>query len=516
MRRFACMDTIDITKCNLKDKKTWDLICSGHTKGVFQLETHLGKHWCKEAKPRNIEELADVISIIRPGTLKAIEDGKSMTQRYVDRKHNIEETKSLYEPIDKVISRTYNIIIYQEQAMQIAQVMAGFTESQADTLRKAIGKKKADLMRQVKGEFIEGCLKEGHTQEDADRIFDIIEKSNRYSFNKSHAVSYALMAYWSAYLKANKKLEFYLHWLSNAKEKIDPNQEIYELVESAKLDHINVKTPLHEYPESNFSIQDRDIYFGITNVKNVGVNEFIKLKDFLNELKPKTWVEYVVNILPNVNKRAVNNLIAVGFFAGLKKSRSEMTHEFSCIKDLSKKELETLQDRVDSSLSLKDNLINLNRLKKDGGAVATTKRLEAFSDIINRLENPGRSLKDNPMSISISEENLLGVPISYSKVDGCADASFANTTCKEVLDGKKNKSILAVEITQVKEHTTKNKDKMAFLSVRDDSVEIENVVVFPDIYHQYQDIIYETATVLMFGQRARDRNSFIVNEINQI
>lgn len=507
---------MDITKIPMNDKRTWDLICSGHTKGVFQLETHLGKHWCKEAKPRNIEELADVISIIRPGTLKAIEDGKSMTQRYVDRKHGAEETRSLYKPIDNVITKTYNIIIYQEQAMQIAQVMAGFTESQADTLRKAIGKKKADLMRQVKGEFIEGCLKENHTQEDSDRIFDIIEKSNRYSFNKSHAVSYALMAYWSAYLKANKKLEFYLHWLSNAKEKIDPNQEIYELVESAKIDHIDVKTPLHEHPESNFSIQGKDIFFGITNVKNVGVNEFVKIKNFLDELKPKTWVEYVVNILPNVNKRAVNNLIAVGFFAGLEKSRSEMTHEFSCVKDLSKKELEVLQERLDCSLSLQDNLIKLNNLKRDGGAVATSKRLEAFADIINRLKNPGRSLKDNPMSISISEENLLGAPISYSKVDGCADASFANTTCKEILDGKKSKSILAVEITEVKEYTTKNKDNMAFLSVRDDSLEIENVVVFPDTYREYEDIIYETATVLMFGQKAKDRNSFIVNEINQI
>ena len=507
---------MDITKIPLNDKRTWDLICSGHTKGVFQLETHLGKHWCKEAKPRNIEELADVISIIRPGTLKAIEDGKSMTQRYVDRKHGTEETRSLYEPIDNVITKTYNIIIYQEQAMQIAQVMAGFTESQADTLRKAIGKKKADLMRQVKGEFIEGCLKENHTQEDADRIFDIIEKSNRYSFNKSHAVSYAVMAYWSAYLKANKKLEFYLHWLSNAKEKIDPNQEIYELVESAKIDHIDIKTPLHEHPESNFSIQGKDIFFGITNVKNVGVNEFVKIKNFLDELKPKTWVEYVANILPNVNKRAVNNLIAVGFFAGLEKSRSEMTHEFSCVKDLSKKELEILQEKLDRSLSLQDNLIKLNNLKRDGGAVATSKRLEAFADIINRLKNPGRSLKDNPMSISISEENLLGAPISYSKVDGCADASFANTTCKEILDGKKSKSILAVEITEVKEYTTKNKDNMAFLSVRDDSLEIENVVVFPDTYREYEDIIYETATVLMFGQKAKDRNSFIVNEINQI
>ena len=339
---------------------------------------------------------------------------------------------------------------------------------------------------------------------------------NGIATSNSHAVSYALMAYWSAYLKANKKLEFYLHWLSNAKEKIDPNQEIYELVESAKIDHINVKTPLHEHPESNFSIQGKDIFFGITNVKNVGVNEFVKIKNFLDELKPKTWVEYVVNILPNVNKRAVNNLIAVGFFAGLEKSRSEMTHEFSCVKDLSKKELEVLQERLDCSLSLQDNLIKLNNLKRDGGAVATSKRLEAFADIINRLKNPGRSLKDNPMSISISEENLLGAPISYSKVDGCADASFANTTCKEILDGKKSKSILAVEITEVKEYTTKNKDNMAFLSVRDDSLEIENVVVFPDTYREYEDIIYETATVLMFGQKAKDRNSFIVNEINQI
>ena len=507
---------IDITQISLTDKRTWDLICAGHTKGVFQLETHLGKHWCKEAKPRNIEELADVISVIRPGTLKAIEEGKSMTQRYVDRKHNVEPVKSLYEPIDKVIASTYNIIIYQEQAMQIAQVMAGFTESQADTLRKAIGKKKADLMRQVKGEFIEGCLSQGHTQENADRIFDIIEKSNRYSFNKSHAVSYALMAYWSAYLKANKTLEFYLHWLSNAKEKIDPNQEIYELVESAKIDHINIHTPCHKYIEENFSIQDGGIYFGITNVKNVGINEFLKLRDICAEVAPKTWMDYLIKVIPNVNKRAVENLITVGFFSNLGKSRSEMQHEFSCLKDLTKKELEILKEKLDTSISIKDNLKNLNRLKKEGGAVATAKRLVAFADIINRLENPGRSLKDNLMSISISEENLLGIAISCSKVDACADASFANTTCKELMDGKKGKSILAVEITRIKEHVTKNKDKMAFLSVRDDSIEIENIVVFPEPFAKFEDIIYVGSTVLLFGEKAKDRNSFLVNDIHQI
>jgi hypothetical protein len=176
---------LDITKIPLDDKATWDLLCLGNTKGVFQLETHLGKHWCKETQPRTMEELADVISAIRPGTLKAKQDGKSMTQHYADRKSGKDEVGSLYKPIDHLVSNTQGIILYQEQCMQIAQVMAGFTEQQADSLRKAIGKKLADLMAEVKTEFLEGCDRNGHSKEDAERIFDIIEKSNRYSFNKS-------------------------------------------------------------------------------------------------------------------------------------------------------------------------------------------------------------------------------------------------------------------------------------------------------------------------------------------
>ena len=507
---------IDITKCDLKDKKAWDLICSGHTKGVFQLETHLGKHWCKEAKPRNIEELADVISVIRPGTLKAIEDGKSMTQRYADRKHNREETKSLYGPIDEIISSTYNIIIYQEQAMQIAQKMAGFTESQADILRKAIGKKKAALMTEVKKEFMEGCANEGHPQEEADRIFDIIEKSNRYSFNKSHAVSYALMAFWSAYLKANNKLNFYLHWLRNAREKIDPNREVYELVESAKLDRIGINIPSIDFVEENFSIQDGEIYFGFTSVKNVGINEFLKIRELMKNNNSDSWVNLLVDVLSQINKRSVQNLIAVGAFSKFKKSRSEMTHELSCLRELTKKEMENLTERLDSGLTLKQNLQKMNGLKKDGGGVSNTKRLSVFQDVIKRLDEPGRSLRDDPLSICISEENLLGVAVSYSKLDACGDASHANATCKEINDGRKEKSILSVEITEAKEHVTKKGDKMCFLTAKDNSLELENIVVFPDTYETFGDIIYKTATVLLFGQKAKNRNSFIVNEIIQI
>jgi hypothetical protein len=178
------MNNIDITNIPLDDQATWDLISSGHTKGVFQLETHLGKYWCKETKPQNMEELADVISAIRPGSLKAKQDGKSMTQHYADRKSGKDRKESLYEPIDNVVASTQNILLYQEQAMQISQIMGGFSESQADTLRKSIGKKDASLMAKVKVQFLEGCEKQGHPKEEAERIFDIIEKSSRYSFNK--------------------------------------------------------------------------------------------------------------------------------------------------------------------------------------------------------------------------------------------------------------------------------------------------------------------------------------------
>ena len=131
-------------------KRTWDLICEGRTKGVFQLESNLGKSWAKRVKPRNIEQLAALVSIIRPGCLKAIVDGKSMTQHYVDRKHGEEEIAYLDDSLEPILESTQGVLVYQEQSMQIAQTIAGFDLQQADELRKAIGKKKADLMAAVK------------------------------------------------------------------------------------------------------------------------------------------------------------------------------------------------------------------------------------------------------------------------------------------------------------------------------------------------------------------------------
>ena len=165
------------------DEKTWALYKEGLTKGVFQLESNLGRAWSKRLAPENLEELAALIALIRPGCLKAVIDGKSMTQRFVDRKHKKEEVTYLHESLEDILKPTYGVLVYQEQAMRIAVKLAGFNEMEADSLRKAIGKKKADLMAKIRGEFVSGCAEVGLVDEDtAKEIFGWIEKSSRYSF----------------------------------------------------------------------------------------------------------------------------------------------------------------------------------------------------------------------------------------------------------------------------------------------------------------------------------------------
>ena len=174
MQPAECMSDFNIN--NFEDPDVWDLICDGRTKGVFQLESSLGKHWAKQVKPRNIKELAALISLIRPGCLKAKDaDGKSMTQVYVDRKANQDLITYPDDALIDILSETYGVLVYQEQSMMIAQKLAGFDLQEADALRKAIGKKKAALMEEIKGSFLTGVAGRGLiTKEVADEIFSCI------------------------------------------------------------------------------------------------------------------------------------------------------------------------------------------------------------------------------------------------------------------------------------------------------------------------------------------------------
>lgn len=506
---------------NLNDEATWNLICEGKTKGVFQLESNLGRHWAKQIKPRNIQELSDLISLIRPGTLQAISKGKSMTQHYADRKAKVDEVEYPHESLEDLLKDTYGIICYQEQTMKIAQELAGFSLVEADVLRKAIGKKKADLMNEMKDLFVSGAEKKGVlSKEIAKEIFSWIEKSSRYSFNKSHGVCYAINAYWSAYCKAHKPLKFYETYLNHSDKKPDSQREIKELVMDAKSIGIETYPPRLLHLNTDFIGRDNKIYYGLRHIKNVGSLECEKLNEIKNKynLSEFTWMDCLIKIIyeGKINKRAVIALISTGAFTGGKnlEPRQKMLYEYNSWCSLSEREKQAVSENYKSDESLSTALKRVPLLVK-----INSRRLSSFNDIIEALESPFYSLDDTIPSIVEAETKFLGVSLTCSNTDS---VNMETNTCLDVVNGLiKGKVRLCVTLTNVKKYKTKRGktpgQDMAFITAEDSSGQLDSITIFPKEYEEYKDLLLENNTVLLMGEISkRDKNSVVINKVIQV
>jgi len=524
------LEEFDVTNIDYEDKKTWDLICAGRTKGVFQLESNLGKSWAKRLKPKNIGELAALVALLRPGCLKAIVDGKSMTQHYVDRKHGKEQVTYLHDSLEPILESTQGVLVYQEQSMEIAQVIAGFNLQEADNLRKAIGKKKADLMIEVKKRFFEGAENENIVpRETAEEIFSWIEKSNRYAFNKSHAVSYAICAYWSAYAKAHFPLKFYCQYLHFADGKQDPQQEVKELVIDAKVNDIFIQPPSLQHINEDTDIVDGQIYFGFKNIKSIGSKQIIKLKEetlnaekyLKKQIDNWSWFDFLINLSMNIHSSTAIAIISLGIVPSSNMSRTKMLDEFDTWKKLTKLERSWIVERQSGWSSLLDALVAVAPTKKESGGTSNVNRSVIVHDFVRHTKDPSFSLSDDPEWITRTEERYLGVPLTYSKVESC-DTSMADTTCKEFLDGKKGKMKLAVTLTDIRKYTIKKgksqgKD-MAFLCVEDQTGSVDSVTIFPEELQKYKEILYDENTVILSCATSRksDYDGMVVENVFQI
>ena len=506
---------------NLHDDDVWDLICEGYTKGVFQLESQLGRSWAKKVRPKNINELAALISLIRPGCLKAFTDGKSMTQHYVDRKANIDPVPYPDESLEHILEETYGVLVYQEQSMMIAQELAGFTLKEADSLRKAIGKKKAGLMSEVKTAFLEGAEERGIvTKEVAEEIFSWIEKSNRYAFNKSHAVSYAINAYWSAYCKFHKMVAFYVAYLNHSERKPDPQKELKELIMDAKIADIEVYPPRLQHLYTNFISKEDKIYFGLRHTKHVGQKECEKIEQISEDIANYTWMDVLINIIykGRINKRAAIALISIGAFNGVnnKKHREKMLYEFDSWKDLTAKEQAYIAENYKSSDSLSEAIGNMIQDSK-----INSRRLTTVVDIKQMLDKPPHDLTDSVNSIAEHEEKYMGCALTCSKIDAI-DANFSNSLCKDVARGTiKGKLNLIVQINTVRPYKTKRGKNpgqlMAFISAEDGSGVLDSITVFPECYEKYRDLLVEGNTVFIQGETSKKENtSVIINKVSQV
>tara|TARA_B100001778_G_scaffold334979_1_gene350170 strand:- start:11248 stop:12813 length:1566 start_codon:yes stop_codon:yes gene_type:complete len=515
------------------DKDTWQLFADGKTKGVFQLESNLGKSWSKKLAPNNIEELSALIAIIRPGCLKAFVDGKSMTQHFIDRKHGREEVTYLHESLEEILLPTYGVLVYQEQSMRIAQKVAGFDLEQADELRKAIGKKKADLMAKVKKKFIAGAKKAKIVnKEEAEEIFGWIQASSRYAFNKSHSISYAVCSYWSAYQKAHNPEEFFLSYLYYANEKQDPHQEIYELISEAKLFEIEARTPSLANFGTKFNVKKHKVYFGIKDIKSLTgktgdkVVESVKAsEEELNKpMKKFTWLEILLYFAPRISSTAFKALASIGFFRDFngRVSRNKAMYDYDIYRTLTKAEQTWVQSNYKDKkwTDFVGCLRSLAPTKKEGGGTSKIARKQIVENEIQLLLDPPYELEDDPSWIVDQETRFLGCPVTLSKVD-IADKSAANTTCKDIVNGKKGKDLCVVgNIQRLSEYKISKGDSkgqmMAFLTIEDDTCILDSVIIFPKVKSKYKYILYEGNNLIFCGSVNKNDTSFIINKIHEI
>lgn len=512
---------INIESISLDCNKTWSLISEGNTKGCFQLESRLGQMMAKKLKPTNIEQLSALISIMRPGCLEAYRDGKSVSNHYIDKKNQEEEVDFFHESLEPILKTTYGEMVYQEQAMQICQKVANFDLTEADKLRKAIGKKKPEEMKKLKKLFMKKTQKTKIiSKEEADQVFGWIEKSQRYSFNKSHAVSYAYNAYLSAYIKAHFPKHFFASYLKFAKDKIDPLKEIQELVSNANQMGIDVYKPSIHKPSKEFFIDEKDhnIYFGLTDIKGVGESVYNKITEILNtlDLSSMNFGQTYCKFLQHINSTSAKALISVGAIDNINISRNRMLFYYDALSSLTSREISVIGPIFNKE---PDIIKALTLLLDNTEKKLIARRKASIMSIINSINKPPYSLDDSAEWLSNNERFYLGISLTCHKIDGC-DIYSANSECQDLLKNSCPKQpVVGAEIIDINVIKTKRGlnpgQEMAFVKA-EDSTGCCDLVVFPEEYTKYKDLLIEGNTLLLKLDRSKNKDSFIVKRCWQV
>ena len=542
MKTFACGCKFDVVndhivynpnieQLSLDCKATWDLICDGNTKGVFQLESQLGRSMSERVKPRNMEQLSDLVAIIRPGCMEAIVDGKSLTNHYIDRKHKVDPVEYFHDALKPILKSTYGILVYQEQALLIARDIAGFDLQEADILRKAIGKKNVSLMTELKEKFITKAVEKGTvTREQSEEIFSWIEKSQRYSFNKSHSISYAYNAYLTAYTKTHFPHEFFTSYLKNSIGKPDAYLEIEELVNNARIMNINVMPPNIKKMNKYFTLIMNNPTFGLTEIKGVGGSVFDKMVQCLknNKINLKTcdWNTFLIGFGSCTKVDSFEALALSGALDCFKVPRSQMVHELKMFRELSKREVPWIEayKKQHEEATLKEcicAMMELNDWSNPKRPIFRKDRVEVVESIVDSLQNPGYELIDLPGWKARQEEHYLGISLTCARVDEY-DTSRSNCTCKEYIDGFESKNgiritaqIDGVREWKIKRGSSKGK-KMAFVTISDGTCSLDSVTFFSDEWSKYRKHVAEGNIVLFLGNRDIKRGSFLIKSVSRV
>lgn len=308
-----------IENLDYSDRRTYELLQQGETVGLFQLESAGMRDLCKRSRPEKLEHIIDLIALFRPGPMDLIPE-------YIERKKEPTKIKYDHPDLEDFCKDTYGIIIYQEQVMQAAQALAGYTLGQADILRRAMGKKKPAEMAAQRETFIAGCeKKKGLPRERAQAIFDLLEKFAGYGFNKSHATGYACLSYITAYLKANYPKEFIAASLTS---ELGDTDKLAKFISEARRMGIKVLGPDINHSAAQFTIEKDAVRYGLAGVKNVGINAAEIIVAERQEKGPyENLLDFLVRTRGKVNRKAVESLIKAGAFDSFNPNRTQLLAE---------------------------------------------------------------------------------------------------------------------------------------------------------------------------------------------
>jgi DNA polymerase-3 subunit alpha len=492
---------LDFEGLPLEDDKTFQLLGEGRTEGVFQLGQALGRSWSKQLKPESVSEVSDLIALIRPACLDV-----GMTAKYKKIKTGKAEEEYIHIDLEPILGPTKSVYIYQEQALQMC-AMVGMTLQEADIVRKAIGKKKPELLAKQEARFMELAKENGFLDDVAVALWDYIKEGAGYGFNKSHSVAYALLGYAGAYLKANYPIEFFCANLAKCKNLGDKQksfEKIKDYINDAKMNDIRITPPSVKVANVDFEIlDDRTIGFGLSHIKGVGAAAIAVIQKCAGA---ENFYDFVKKCFENrVNRAAALALIKSGAADCFGMTRVQMELEYLTMHALTKKEqafvVENLgEDGLLPLIAEMGNEETADTRKEAGAFVPNAPRRAKLCRLYEELYMKSSFNDDIELSLT-HESDLLGMPLSGTFEDVYMYLPSARDTCRSTRSmGDGYKLHLCAQLDQVRVHITReSKKEMAFLTVSDSTMAIKDVVVFPKTYAKYSDILQEGNLVELWG-----------------
>ena len=482
--------TIRFDQMPMDDPKTFHLLCKGDTDGCFQLESSGVKHLLRDLRPTHFEDIVAVVALYRPGPMENI-------PTFIKAKHGETQVHYPHPDLKPILEDTYGVIVYQEQIMQIASTMAGFSLGQADLLRRAVGKKKREILDEQRAIFVQGCLQKGYHEQLAHEVYDLIVRFANYGFNRAHAAAYGVLAYQTCYLKANHPAAYMAALLTSV---MMSSHKVAQYVDDCRRMGLEVLPPDVNKSSYRFTVENGKIRFGLLAIKNVGLSgiqalirtrrekPFASLNDFCERVDARSC-----------NKKAIESLIRCGSFDDMHSNRKAM---------LLSLEEAAEQGRLRQK-EQEDNQMNLFGLMEES---RPTHERQPFAL---------PSVPDYPERERLEmEKELLGLYVTGSPLTPYRRqiARVADKRISELLDTPDGTQVtVAGMVRNAKAISTKKGARMAFLELEDTTGFIE-VVLFPETFKRYGDLAQSDAVTAVRGrlQHREDEVKLIADALQRL